>query len=56
MEKSTEVKLKIRYEQDSKRFHRYRIMDPEGNVNGSLYFSKQMKIPERVILEIEQKD
>jgi hypothetical protein len=47
----TEVRLTIRYEQDSKRFHRYNVIDPEGNVTGSLYFSKKAKIPKRVILE-----
>jgi hypothetical protein len=47
----TEVRLAIRYEQDSKRFHRYNVIDPEGNVTGSLYFSKKAKIPKRVILE-----
>jgi hypothetical protein len=56
VEKATEVKLIIRYEQDSKRFHRYRIVDPEGNVSGSIYFSKELKLlPEKVTLERENK-
>jgi len=54
MEKPIEVELKIRYEQDSKRFHRYRIVDPEGDINGSIYFSKKRPLPARVVLEIER--
>jgi hypothetical protein len=54
MEKPIEVTLKSKYEQDSKRFHRLRIVDPEGNVSGSVYFSKELKVlPERVTPERE---
>jgi len=37
--KSDEVKeLSFRYEQDSKRFHRYQLIVSEGYITGSLYF------------------
>ena len=46
-----EIKLELHYEQDSKRYHRYRIESEEG-VKGSVYFPKDMDpIPIKVILE-----
>ncbi len=51
MEKET--KAQFRYEQDSKRFHRFRIESDEGIV-GTIYISKDMAkdgIPERITLE-----
>jgi len=35
-EVSKEVKLTFRYEQDSKRYHRFKIIEPEGNITGDL--------------------
>ena len=53
---SEEVKLKFRYDQDSKRFHRYRLVDPEGYVTGSIYFSKDMEeLPSKLVLEREDR-
>ena len=47
-----EVKLIFRYEQDSKRFHRFKIVDPDGKVTGSIYIPKDMKpIPSKLLLE-----
>ena len=47
-----EVKLKFRYDQDSKRFHRYKLVDAEGYITGSIYFSKDLdQLPSKLILE-----
>ena len=49
---SEEIKLSFRYEQDSKRFHRYQVIDAEGYITGSIYFSKDMEeLPKRLVLE-----
>jgi len=51
-----ELKIKFRYEQDSKRYHRFKIIDPQGYVTGSVYFSKDMEeLPAKVVLELESK-
>ena len=53
---SNTSKLTIRYDQDTKRKHRYLVIDPQGLVSGVIYFSKQLKqIPEQVLLEIARK-
>lgn len=55
MSESEEVKLIFRYEQDSKRFHRYKLVDPQGYITGSIYFSKDMDpLPKRLVLESEK--
>jgi hypothetical protein len=53
-----EVKeLSFRYEQDSRRFHRYKLIDPEGYITGSIYFAKDMKeLPKRLMLERIEKE
>ena len=54
---SEEAKLSFRYEQDSKRFHRYKLIDPDGYITGSIYFSKDMKeLPKRLTLERMEKE
>jgi translation elongation factor EF-4 len=51
-----EKKLSLRYEQDSKRYHRFKIVDPEGHVTGSIYFSKKMReLPNFLVLQMEEK-
>lgn len=35
--------LTFRYEQDSKRFHRFKILDPDHKVTGSIYISKDVE-------------
>ena len=53
----SEVKLGFRYEQDSKRFHRYKVVDPKGYITGSIYFSKDMKqLPKKLVLEREDRE
>jgi len=50
-----ETKLSLRYEQDSKRYHRFKIVDPEGHVTGSIYFSKKMReLPNLLVLQMEK--
>lgn len=46
-----EIKGKFRYEQDSKRYHRFKIKSDTGIV-GTIYIPKDMdSLPERVILD-----
>lgn len=48
-----EVTGKFKYEQDSKRYHRFQIETPEGLV-GTIYVPKTMvPIPDRVVLDKE---
>ncbi len=50
-----EIKGKFRYEQDSKRFHRFQI-ETDCGIVGTVYVSKNKKaIPERIILDIATK-
>jgi hypothetical protein len=52
-----EIRAKIRYDRDSKRYHRFLVVDGQDDVTGSLYFSKRLKqLPRKVILEIESKE
>jgi hypothetical protein len=44
-----EVNGQFKYEQDRKRYHRYRIESTEGIV-GTLYVSKDEPVPDNVIL------
>ena len=54
--KEKETKLVFRYEQDSKRYHRFKIIDPKGHVTGSIYFSKKMReLPNLLVLQMEEK-
>lgn len=46
-----EIKGQFKYEQDSKRYHRFRIETKEGIV-GTIYIPKDMEpLPDRLILE-----
>jgi hypothetical protein len=46
--------LKIVFEQDSRRYHRFKVVDPDGQIVGSLYIPKQMNpIPKRLVLEMK---
>lgn len=51
MPEPKEIKGTFKYEQDSKRYHRYRI-EAEGGAVGTIYIPKDTEaIPERIILE-----
>jgi len=51
MAEKKEIKGTFKYEQDSKRYHRYRIEAAKGVV-GTIYIPKDIKpIPERIVLE-----
>ena len=51
MSEEKEVKGKFRYEQDSKRYHRFKIETQAGLV-GTVYVPKDIKpMPKRLILE-----
>jgi hypothetical protein len=53
--KNNEVSGKFRYEQDSKRFHRFQIKTDCGIV-GTVYVPKDKKsMPKKLILEYEPK-
>jgi hypothetical protein len=46
-----EVRGKFRYDQDSKRFHRF-LIETDCGIVGTVYVSKNKKaIPERIILD-----
>jgi hypothetical protein len=46
--------VKIVYEQDSKRYHRFKVVDPDAEILGTLYIPKQMNpIPKRLVLEMK---
>lgn len=49
MEDTKEVIGQFKYEQDSKRFHRYKIETKEGIV-GNLYVPKDKPVPDKVTL------
>jgi len=49
-----ETKGTMTYEQDSKRYHRYKI-EAAGGIVGTLYIPKDTKeIPERIVLELKE--
>ena len=43
------------YEQDSKRFHRYRILEGAGGVTGSLYIPREGNVPGKVLISLQVK-
>ena len=46
--------LMIKFDQDSKRYHRFKVIDPEGEITGTIYFPKQMNpLPKRLVLEMK---
>lgn len=51
-----EVKGLFRYEQDSKRFHRFRIETGEG-ITGCLYIPKELTpMPKKLVFEYKRED
>ena len=42
------MKITARYDGDSRRYHRYRIMD--NRVTGTIYFPKGDEIPDQVVI------
>jgi hypothetical protein len=51
-----EMKVKMVFEHDTKRYHRYKIKDPKGQVMATVYISRDVKqVPKRVTLEVENK-
>jgi hypothetical protein len=46
--------LTARYDQDSKRFHRFAILSEEG-ITGSIYIPKGQEMPKRIILTLKTK-
>jgi len=51
MPEAKEIKGTFKYEQDSKRYHRYRI-EASGGIVRTLYIPKDAgEIPERIVLE-----
>jgi hypothetical protein len=55
MNNEKEIKGKFRYEQDSKRYHRFKIETDEGIV-GTVYVPKnKTSMPKKVILEYADK-
>ncbi len=56
MSEEKEVTGKFKYEQDSKRFHRFKIETDDG-VIGTIYISKDRpSMPKKLILEYANKD
>ena len=50
-----EKTLFIKFDQDSKRYHRFKVVDPEGDVTGTVYFPKTMNpLPEKLVLETKR--
>ncbi|PKN34177.1 MAG: hypothetical protein CVU61_09530 [Deltaproteobacteria bacterium HGW-Deltaproteobacteria-19] len=50
MTEENEAKGTFKYEQDSKRFHRY-TLEADGGIVGMIYFPKDTTIPEAVTLK-----
>ncbi|MBW1689536.1 MAG: hypothetical protein JRF35_03785 [Deltaproteobacteria bacterium] len=51
MAEAKEIKGQFKYEQDSKRYHRFRI-ESESGVVGTIYIPKDMEpLPDRIILD-----
>lgn len=49
---SEEIKARIKYHGNIKRFHRYRVVDSEGDIVGKVYLSKEFNLlPKKVVLE-----
>jgi len=55
MAETKEINGTFKYEQDSKRYHRYRI-EASGGIVGTIYIPKDAEeIPERIILDDVEK-
>ena len=56
MSEGTEAKGIFKFEQDSKRFHRFKV-EVGKNIVGSLYISKDSEgIPEKIVLTYARKE
>jgi len=58
MDDKKEVTGQFRFDQDSKRFHRFKI-ETESGIVGALYIPKNMggeKLPKKITLEYARKD
>lgn len=52
MREKKEVKGQLKYEQDSKRYHRFQIETEDEDIVGAVYISKKMTpLPDRLILD-----
>jgi hypothetical protein len=50
----TEIKGTFKYEQDSKRYHRFRI-EAAGGIVGTVYIPKDMHpLPDRIVLDRDE--
>ncbi len=56
MNESKEANGSYRYEQDSKRFHRYPPWKRTAGIVGMIYFPKDAPIPESVTLKRKERD
>ena len=49
---SKEIKAKIKFDGDSKRYHRFKVIHPDGEIVGTVYLSKEMNpLPKKIVLE-----
>jgi len=49
-----EKTLTIKFDQDSKRYHRFKVVDAEGEITGTVYFPKSMDpLPKKLVLEMK---
>ena len=58
MDKEKEITGKFKFDQDSKRFHRFQI-ETESGIVGTVYIPKEMggeKLPKKITLEYANKD
>jgi hypothetical protein len=46
-----EIELIARFDGDSKRYHRFAILEAEG-ISGSIYIPKGMEIPDQVVIKL----
>ncbi len=52
-----EAKAIMTYERDTKRYHRFIVVDKDGKITGTIYFAKSAgEVPKRLVLETAQKD
>lgn len=51
-----EITAKINFDGDSKRYHRFKVVHPEGHMVGVIYLAKEMNpMPTRIVLEMVSK-
>jgi hypothetical protein len=52
-----EVKGAFMYEQDSKRYHRFQIVETDKGITGTVYVPKDLKpMPDKIVLERKDKE